>query len=72
VIFLLIIDRFEGEYVLLEDEENHYEIKRSELPSDCKEGDVIITQCGKYVVDVEQTNLRRNAILRLQRNLWES
>ena len=69
---MLVIDRFEGEYVLLEDEENHYEIKKSELPNNCTEGDVIVTKFGKYVIDVAQTDLRRKAILNLQRNLWES
>lgn len=69
---MLIIDRFENEYAILEDNNNHYEIKRTELPKDCKEGDVIVTKNGMYVVDVEQTNLRRQAILKLQRELWES
>lgn len=69
---MLIIDRFEDEYVILEDSNYHYEIKRSELPSDCKEGDVIVTKNGIYIVNAEQTELRRQAILKLQRTLWES
>jgi hypothetical protein len=69
---MLMVDRFEGEYAILEDNNNHYEIKRSELPEDCKEGDVIVTKDGFYVVDDEQTALRRQAILKLQRGLWES
>jgi hypothetical protein len=69
---MLIIDRLEGEYAILEDNNNHYEIKLSELPKGCKEGDVITTKDGFYTIDVEQTELRRKAILRLQRNLWES
>lgn len=69
---MFIIDRFEGEYAILEDNNNHYEIKRSELPKDCQEGDVIISQEGLYVIDEEQTKLRREAIKKLQRSLWES
>ena len=69
---MFIIDRFEGEYAILEDNINHYEIKRSELPKDCHEGDVIISKDGLYVIDEEQTKLRREAIKKLQRSLWES
>ena len=69
---MLIIDRFEGEYAILEDNNYHYEIKNSELPSNCKEGDIIVTKGGMYIVDVEQTKLRQQAILKLQRTLWES
>ena len=36
------------------------------------EGDVIVTKGGMYIVDVEQTKLRQQAILKLQRTLWES
>lgn len=69
---MLIIDRFEGNYAILEDDNKHYEIKKTELPDDCKEGDVITTKDGLYIIDVEQTNLRRQAIINLQRGLWES
>ena len=69
---MLIIDRFEGEYAILEDDSNHYEIKKSELPKACHEGDVIVSQGGIYAIDEEQTKLRREAIRRLQRSLWES
>lgn len=69
---MLIIDRFEGDYALLEDNDNHYEIKKSELPENCREGDVITSKDGMYIVDTEQTNQRREAIKRLQRSLWES
>ncbi|MGN1411756.1 MAG: DUF3006 domain-containing protein [Oscillospiraceae bacterium] len=69
---MLIIDRFEGDYAILEDNANHYEIKKSELPQDCREGDVIVSQGGMYIIDEEQTRLRREAIQKLQRSLWES
>lgn len=69
---MLIIDRFEGDYAILEDNNKHYEIKKTELPINCKEGDVITTKDGIYIIDVEQTNLRRQAIINLQRGLWES
>ena len=68
---MLIIDRFEGDYAILEDNINHYEIKRSELPMDCKEGDVIVSKDGIYTVDKVQTTLRREAIKKLQRSMWE-
>jgi hypothetical protein len=48
IFVMLIIDRFEGEYAILEDNNNHYEIKLSELPKGCKEGDVITTKDGFY------------------------
>lgn len=69
---MLIIDRIEGDYAILEDNVNHYEIKKSELPSGCLEGDVIVSKGGIYSIDKEQTELRREAIRKLQRSLWES
>jgi hypothetical protein len=68
---MLIIDRFEGDYVILEDDKNHYEIKKSELPCGCREGDVIESKGGVYTINTEQTELRREAIKRLQRSLWD-
>ncbi|MEG1448076.1 MAG: DUF3006 domain-containing protein [Oscillospiraceae bacterium] len=57
----LIIDRFEGELAICEDEnKKHHEIKRDTLPSYAKEGDVLVVEDGKYIIDTNKTAENRN------------
>lgn len=53
------IDRIEGDIVVLEPEQN-VDISKFVLP--VKEGDMVEYIDGKYVVNVEQTELRKQAI----------
>lgn len=67
---MLIIERFEGETAVIENDDEHIEISRKLLPQDAGEGDVIV-KCGDgYSVDREQTAKRRERILKLQNSLW--
>ena len=52
----LIIDRFEGEFAVCENEEGKMiNISRNKLPKEAKEGDVIIIEKEKVYIDVEET-----------------
>ena len=66
-----IVDRLEGEFVLIEVEGKVLRIKRSKLPSNLREGDVLVKRGGKWVVDLDATETRRAEIERRARELWE-
>lgn len=68
---MIIIDRFEGEFAVCEDDDKQVLIEKSQLEADAKEGDVIEkVSCG-YVVNVIETQKRREKIIALQKSLWE-
>jgi hypothetical protein len=68
----LIIDRFEGNYAICEDEDrNMANIHRSKLPATSKEGDVLNMHGDVIVVDENETVLRKQAIKKMMDNLWE-
>lgn len=51
-----IIDRFEGEIAVLEDENSNFtEIKKSLLPDNAKEGDCVVLKDGNYTINKENT-----------------
>lgn len=69
---MLIIDRFEGDFVLIEqDGEILLTVKREEVSDQAKEGDCLVLQDGRYEIDYKTTQKRREEILRLQKRLWE-
>jgi hypothetical protein len=66
-----IIDRFEGEFAILELEKEYKKIERVMLPAEVREGDVLF-YCGKqWVVDPEATRKRKEEIEKLAEELWE-
>jgi|LSQX01.3.fsa_nt_gb hypothetical protein len=68
----LIIDRFEGCYAVCETEDKRMvNIKRSELPTGTKEGDIIFQTSDGYKMDKEVTDKRRERISKLMNELWE-
>lgn len=65
------IDRFEGEYAICEKEDrNMINIEKSQIPSDVKEGDVLLIEGSKITFDKSETERRRKAISDLMNNLW--
>jgi hypothetical protein len=66
---MLIIDRFEGEFAVVEDGGQRAEIKRALLPRDAKEGDVLVLENEVYRVDAEATKARRAEVLERLRKL---
>ena len=65
------IDRFEGEFAVLEDENrNMIDVPKALLPEEAKEGDVLILSNDLYLVDQEETMRRRQDVQkRLERLL---
>ena len=57
-----IIDRIEGDTAVVEITDEFTDMKMSELPKGVKEGDVLVSVNGKYVVDKEATRKRKAAM----------
>ncbi|MBZ9608613.1 DUF3006 domain-containing protein [Clostridium estertheticum] len=68
----VIIDRFEGTYAVCEKEDRTMiDIKRSDLPSGAKEGDVLSINNNLITINIEETEKRRREIEKLTEDLWE-
>jgi len=68
----VIIDRFEGSFAVCEKEDRtmvNIEINR--LPMGAGEGDVLIMDGERILLDAEETALRRQKIQKMMENLWE-
>lgn len=68
---MLIIDRIDGNTAVIEDGDNRFEVSRSELAPDVKEGDAVLLENGVYRKDTDATEKRRQEIIKLQDSLWE-
>jgi len=69
---MYIIDRYEGEYVILEDEDKKImRVRREELPPQAKEGDCIVNTGTRYELDEKATKDRRVRIQSLLDDLFE-
>lgn len=71
---MLILDRFEGDFALIEvtDENNNItsiEIPKNRIASDAREGDILIPDNDIYVTDTDATLLRRKRIINRLRRL---
>lgn len=70
---MLVIDRFEGNIAVCEEDGGTFRnISRDQLPPESREGDCLEVQDGAYHVNREETQRRREEILRLQNSLWDS
>lgn len=68
----LIIDRFEGDFAICEKEDKTMiNIEKAKLPSNVKEGDVIVYENVKYSIDLKETSQRKKEINKLMDDLWE-
>jgi hypothetical protein len=65
---LFIIDRFEGNFVVIEHKELTFPLPRNLVPADAKEGDVLLIT---VVVDSNATGRRRRTIGELEDELFE-
>ncbi|MDD2619511.1 MAG: DUF3006 domain-containing protein [Syntrophomonadaceae bacterium] len=69
----VIIDRFEGEYAVLESEKRVMKrIRRQELPDAAREGDVLIQKNKKWIIDIESSIKRKKRMEALAAELWEN
>lgn len=67
---MLIIERFEGNIAVIENNDSRLEIRRDLLPDNAREGDVLVKDGKFYKIDTERTKKRREKILKLQNGLW--
>ncbi|MBU3102319.1 DUF3006 domain-containing protein [Clostridium sp. DSM 17811] len=68
----VIINRFEGSYAVCEKEDKTMmDINSSELPSEAKEGDVLVLDNNTIIIDIEETEKRHRDIQVLTDDLWE-
>ncbi|MDI3545153.1 MAG: hypothetical protein PWP68_570 [Rikenellaceae bacterium] len=67
-----VIDRFEGDYAVVELEDGKMkDIKKSLFPDNAKEGDVIIINEKGIKIDIEETHKRKEEINSLMDELFE-
>ena len=55
---MLIIDRFEGNYAVIEINDEYINIPKSELPKNAKEGDVLVISVDSETADERKKNMR--------------
>lgn len=67
------IDRFEGNFAICENRKTQemVNIEKSLLPEECKEGDIIKFENGKYTIDNSQTKKEKEEIKNLVDNLFK-
>ena len=70
---LLTVDRFEGDMAVLEDRKSNkmINVKRKDLPSDIKEGDILKIINGKYFIDKDFTQEISERIKKKMDDLWD-
>jgi len=64
---MLIIDRFEGDYALIETDKGMINVPRSALPKAAKEGD-----CLRLVIDTDDTTARKKRIDDMMETLFKN
>ena len=68
---MLIIERFEGNTVIIENGDSYIKTDKINVPKNAAEGDILIENNGIFEIDKIQTEKRRSEILKLQNSLWE-
>lgn len=64
------IDRFEGDYAVLEDDdENRVNVKKALLPEMAKESDVLDFDGEAYTVNAKETEKRRQSVIEMLRKM---
>lgn len=68
---IFIVDRFEGEYVVVETPQKEViNIKKSLVDNDVKEGDCLIKVGDNFIIDIEETKKRKEEISNLMKGMW--
>lgn len=67
----VVIDRFEGDFAVCEKEDRTMlNVKRSKLPANIKESDVLIIDGDTIKIDPAETAKKRGVTDKLVENLW--
>lgn len=67
---MLILERFEGDYAVIENNDDSLEVKRENIAPEAAVGDILVERDGMYFPDKEETEKRRKKITELQNSLW--
>lgn len=68
----MVIDRFEGEYAVCEDENGQMiKIPRAELPPGAREGSVLRREADHFLLDEQETRARMQRIRERMAKLWK-
>ena len=66
-----IVDRFEGDFVVIEIEGNTKDIPKKQVDPSVKVNDVVELVDGKWIVKEEETEKRKKEIKALMDSVWE-
>ncbi|MBD7913827.1 DUF3006 domain-containing protein [Clostridium sp. Sa3CUN1] len=67
-----IVDRIEENYVVLENgKDNVFNVKKSDIIGNVKEGDILYIKNNLYFIDEKATKMRKEEIDNLMKGLWE-
>ncbi|EES50304.1 DUF3006 domain-containing protein [Clostridium botulinum] len=67
-----IVDRIEENHVILESfNGDMIDIMRSKTKGDIKDGDILIKNGDIFIIDVEETLKRKQAINKMMKNMWK-
>jgi hydrogenase maturation factor len=66
-----IVDRFEGEFVVIEIDGVTKDIPRADVDENVKVGDSVNLVDGKWIADEDETKNRSKEINKLMNNVWE-
>lgn len=69
---MIILDRYEGDFAVLEEDGALKNVPRNLLDDNIKEGSVIIKKENKYILDKEKTAARLKRIAELQKSLFKN
>ena len=68
---MIVVDRFEGDYAVLETDSGMIDVEKSRLADDIREGDVIIETENGYIRDYDTTRQRREEMITLRNKLMK-
>lgn len=66
---MIIVDRFEGDFAVLETDSGMIDVERIRLADDIREGDVVCETENGYIKDNIATQQRREKIIALKNRL---
>lgn len=68
---MIIIDRFESEYAVVEIDGKICNVSKSQISGDVAEGDILVFRDGFYITDAEKTAERRMKMRARQSRLFD-
>lgn len=66
-----IVDRFEGEYAIIEIEGRTHDVRRTLLADNVIQGDVVELQNGIWIKNLNATEHRSKEMKKLMDSVWE-